>query len=834
MQNYQFPKNSIIGYDFFEEKTQPIHVHSNIEIFYLLEGETVLWIDKKKFMLKQDDFIVINTNIEHYHKAVSNVLYACFHINYYELCHQLSSSQLFFSCNSTLEKSVELDDFQSVIKSIFNQHTKSQQSNNFLLTSLYFNLLAILVNHFRILERPYLSSEKETDEARIRKIHSFLNSNYKDPISLEELAYNLFLTPAYLSKYIKNHFHMNYTSLLNEIRLSHAIEEMETTDKSITQIAMNNGFPNVTSLDRILKRKHGKTPSAYAKTLRSLTPKTKIQPTDLSQKVNKYIDHQMQEMVSDKSVIYKTNVEAGHLYNKSFNRMINIGGLSDIFNFNFHDHLLTMKKELGFEYIRFWDLYSSIMQSKNGDSCTYNFSKLDRIFDLFIDTGIRPYIELGFKPTLVLSSVKKSVDFMVSKQKTILFKTPSEYEFFLKSFITHYTNRYRLDEIEKWYFEQWIDPRQIIGENYNTYFDMFEVTYRTLKSASPNIRVGGGGLTLKNIGQALNAYFKEFESVKPVENANKSNIFLTDEDYSAINSDFSSFLSAWQKRPCHPDFFSMYCFPYTNVNNIKNYTSMRDQVLVIHDEIENAGFSVPEFHISEWNFTASDRNALNDGCFKSAYIVKSALDTMQLVDLMGHWSASDLYAESSDTNQILNGCSGLISCDGIKKPAYYAFNFLNKMGKYLLFNEGHCAITSNGADNYTIICHFYSDLNYIYFLKSENEITISEQNRLFEPNEKIRIQCQIENVRNGNYSMRIHSLNSDTGSVQNEWLRMGLLPKMNKDDVEYLRQICTPRISIRNCIVKDHILIIDTILEAQEIQCIQLDYMIFAIPQPTG
>ena len=822
MQDFQSTNDSMISLDFSDEKSQPAHTHSDIELFYVLQGEIRVQTGESEFLLRQDDFIIINSNTEHSHWAASDVLYASFFINYYKLCQRLGANQVILSCHSALEKNrPSYIDVQSIIQYIFNQYSQypnSKVCDNFLLTALYYRLLSVLINNFRVLSRPSpISAKEEADETRIDKIQSFIQNNYKAPITLDELARTLFLSPAYLSKYIRKHFQMNYMSLLNSIRLSSAVDDIKTTDKSITRVSQDNGFPNMSSFNRLFKAKYGATPSAFAAKIRSQAPKSVRSPktsSDLTKRVHKYFESHFPDTTLGRHVVcILADTEKRQRYLKSWSRMINIGPLSDLLIFDMGEQLLTMRKELGFEYVRFSDLYASIMFLENGKS--YNFTKLDRLFDFFVNNDMRPYIELGFKPVLVLRSAGKSINFIVSRQREILFKSPAEYEYFLSSFIKHYSNRFGLEEVEKWFFEQWIDPRQAIREeDYRNYFEMFEAAYHALKSLSPNIRIGGGGLSIYNSDSALNAYLEDKNSESSV----SPQMFSTTDDHLA-------FLNAWRKRPCHPDFFSMYSYPYNNtIGYIQNHTSMKEQALSMRAAIEDAGFTIPEFHISEWSFTVSDRNTLNDSCFKSAYIIKNALENMQLVDVMGYWYASDLVSEFTDTDLILNGSGGLISTGGIKKPAYFAFDFLNRMEKYLLCNEEHCAITSNGRDSYTIICHNYRKPNFRYALKAEDKIGISEHKNLFESNEKIRLQFQIKNVKNGDYLIRTYSLNDANGSVQSEWVKLGLLKNMNKEDIDYLKRICTPRITIKSCTVKDNTLMIDTVLDVQEIQYIHLTY----------
>ncbi len=44
-----------------------------------------------------------------------------------------------------------------------------------------------------------------------------------------------------------------------------------------------------------------------------------------------------------------------------------------------------------------------------------------------------------------------------------------------------------------------------------------------------------------------------------------------------------------------------------------------------------------ECHISEWGFSVSNRNILNDTVFKAAYIVKNCINIIGQVDVLAYW-----------------------------------------------------------------------------------------------------------------------------------------------------------------------------------------------------
>ena len=90
------------------------------------------------------------------------------------------------------------------------------------------------------------------------------------------------------------------------------------------------------------------------------------------------------------------------------------------------------------------------------------------------------------------------------------------------------------------------------------------------------------------------------------------------------------------------------------------------------------------------------------------------------VDIMAYWHALDLYSDYYDTDTVLNGDSGLISRDGICKPSFYAFQFINRLCSKVLGKYENAIVTTNGRNHFVIACHNYKSLSSRYVFTDED------------------------------------------------------------------------------------------------------------------
>ena len=247
---------------------------------------------------------------------------------------------------------------------------------------------------------------------------------------------------------------------------------------------------------------------------------------------------------------------------------------------------------------------------------------------------------------------------------------------------------------------------------------------------------------------------------------------------------------------------------------------------MMQEVMKGIDFTTPELLVTEWSSSISNWNSLNDSMYKGSFVLKTIIDNIGSADMLGYWLASDILAEYFDSDAFLHGGNGLLTMDAIKKPVFYAIQFANQLGDTLLGKSPHAMVTQSDSGNYGIVCHHYINPNFRYFLRAEDDIDVRKQFLLFDDTDDLHLHFRITNVKNGRYLIKLRSLNSEHGSVQDEWSAMDYTDNLGPQDITYLKNISTPRITITEQIVDHHVLEVHTTLKPQEIQYIHLKYLI--------
>lgn len=89
----------------------------------------------------------------------------------------------------------------------------------------------------------------------------YVSQNYKNNVSLKNVAKDLGYSYQYLSKMFHSLFGINFKSLLNQYRAERAIRMLQETSLPITQVAFESGFQSLRSFNHVCVSTFGQTPT---------------------------------------------------------------------------------------------------------------------------------------------------------------------------------------------------------------------------------------------------------------------------------------------------------------------------------------------------------------------------------------------------------------------------------------------------------------------------------------------------------------------------------------------------------------------------------------------
>ena len=450
-----------------------------------------------------------------------------------------------------------------------------------------------------------------------------------------------------------------------------------------------------------------------------------------------------------------------------FHECIGAGRANEGLRADWQRQLALCQQEIGFKQIRFHGLLCDDMgvyaESRNGQP-RHNWQYIDQLYDALLAMKIRPFVELSFTPSALASGSKKIFWWQANVTPP---KSFEKWDGLIRDLTAHWTERYGAEEVAKWNFEIWNEPNypgfwgphnpQRAREEY---FELYAHTATAVKSVDASYKVGGPS-------GAGPEWVKSFLDFCIASNAPLD--FISYHGYglgggaSGLDADGNSFLylSPDLLAPAH------------------NAVSQR----AVIDASTKPNLPI---HVTEWSTSYSPRDPVHDAYFSAPYILEQFKNTQQGVASFSYWVFTDIFEENGPPLTPFHGGFGLLNFSGIKKPAYFAFQFLNRLGKTELKN----------ADAHSWICRDENGGAQILMwdLTHPTDGKIATQVYFRQPHpaaEKGQAKVMLTGVPPGNYILKTWHVGYHHNDAFTAYLEMGAPAQLTRAQEKTLRNAST-------------------------------------------
>ncbi|MDS0526320.1 helix-turn-helix domain-containing protein [Clostridium sp. SHJSY1] len=821
--------SSTLKLSVFSIENLNMYWHNGIELIYVLSGFVKVQCGNIQYKLHEDDIILINTFELHSLSGTEcKILSLKINISTFEA--EISRfAQKRFNCNSSLEtdknRFIPLKRLLALlVKANINPNCDIELLNK----SYIYELLYILATNFKV-EEINTSNDIDKNSERIKNMLNYISENYREKISLNDLADKFFLSIPYISRIFKEFTSLNFSEYLMEVRLSHAERDLSNLNLKIEYIAEKNGFSNTRSFVSAFRNKHGCLPSKYRKIIDrhdSITEKgitENINYFDLQH--NTSFRHLVIYLKQDSIISNENNSNTkiceinpintslnGVPLEHTFKNLACIGKAKHVLLSENQKILQELQKDIGFKYIRFHGLLDDEMmfysENENGDP-ELCFTYIDSIIDFFLSINLKPFIELSFMPKELAKDPARTMFFVSS---IISFpKNMKKWTYAIKQLIEHFISRYGRKEVESWPVFLWNEPdfKKMFGfENPNDFFDFYNKTYKTVKGISKDILFGS------------------------------SPVFS--ETLEGSNDWLDTFMNLCKENDCLPDFINMHFYPMNlsglDATTISKEAHIKMRKYLVYAESENAlkesiesikkrlkenSWKTDKLYLISWNSSISHNELLNDTVFKAAYIAKNILENYDSLESFGYWQLSDLNEEVKMKNQLFHGGQGLFTYNRIKKSHYYVFQMLNSLGDRLLEKGDGYFITTDGY-SIQVILYNYQHYSRLYASGELFDMTFKNRYTPFPKQNNLKVILPLTNLSETTYKLTETIVNKHYGSSFDKWIELGGMPIDNDKDIEYLNSTSLPRIQNRIVTAENYLLTITAELEPHEVRLIEL------------
>ncbi len=460
----------------------------------------------------------------------------------------------------------------------------------------------------------------------------------------------------------------------------------------------------------------------------------------------RHIDINVNNVQGDLNTFFKTSVGAGRA---------NEGLRAD-----WQQQLAEIKRDAGFRYIRMHGLLTDDMAvyriNAQGKE-QYNFHYVDALFDYLLSIDVKPFVELGFMPSALASG-----------DKTIFWwrgnVTPphsyEKWEQLIKVLTEHFTERYGAEEVASWYFEVWNEPNLdgFWTGSQADYFKLYAHAARAIKSVNTKYKVGGPAT-------AGAAWIPEMINYCVTNNVPLD--FVSTHSY-GVNQGFLDE------------------FGSTGTVLSKDEWAVSSDVLKNRQEIAASALPNLELHYTEWSSSYTPADPTHDSYHQAAYILQKIKQVGNAAQSMSYWVFTDIFEEAGPRFEAFHGGFGLMNTQGIKKPGYFAYQFLNRLAvTELISNDKQTFATTDNKGNVQLLLWDFTHTlpeginNQQYFIKN------------LPPKNKGEMQINILGLKKGHYTVKISQVGYQRNDAYTAYIAMGSPAQLSKAQVDTLKAKAT-------------------------------------------
>lgn len=691
-----------------------VSLHSDLVLFYGIRGTTEVTTGDETVKLGLEDILAVNLDQPYRVRCLHGAAATTIRLSARILGQVIRTGGIYFQCASPSDRVHSFRRLRHLFRRLVLSYAGSSHGTEAYRYGLAFSILDELDENFRSEE---VSGGEGSLSGQIIQVMTYVNLHYGESIRLSELADQYYTSTSTLSRAFRKQTGTYFEDYVRKVRLQYACSMLADTDEPMIRIAMDCGFSTSATFNRAFRDLYGMAPSEYRLSHRQLRKEEQKRDRKLSGMLTQEEARELAEKLRQEGETSSSRLEVriekdaeGKPFSRCLNRMIVAGRAEDLLTANIQYHIQYLVQNLHAEYVSVWNLFSLKMAGPYQSGRHTGYATIDTVLDFLSANGIRPFLDLSVRPETAVSSENQTVYFEVPDRKIPGREAWKEE---MTSFLKHIRKRYGDRTVSSWKF--------VFTETYGGYIHYYsgdEGDYRWLLKEGirmvheilPGAAAGGGGGDIES---------------------------------------FANTVPYLAQAGIRPDFFTMMCFPLRNGEDRKMEkvpASQPDPRYCVQDArniLDRFGYAGMPLYVTEFNLGISNRSFLNDSCGRAAYLLETAGMLDRLPETMGLWMATDWSSTYYDVSRISYGGSGMITRDGVRKPVYYALEFLDHAGERCLYQDSRCIVTRKPDGEWIILLNNRRPFSVDYYLKPEDSVQAQDAADFFEDREELTVRLTL-------------------------------------------------------------------------------------------
>lgn len=254
----------------------PLHWHDAAEIIYVTDGIGVISVNSKRYTVSRGDIVFVMPQSVHSIEQYENMAMEYFNILFdFSLLYRSADDIIykkFFKplLSGEIQPPIYIPHGEPLhgeliphVKFLTDNRGERYTGGELMVVSRLLALMNTVINRSEPTSEAELVIKNSYD--KIKKVLIKIQTDYGNDIPIKAAADVCNYSPSYFMRIFKELTGTSFTQYLVDYRLDAAARQLVSTDRQITEIAVDCGFNNLSYFTRAFGKKFGLTPSEYKK-----------------------------------------------------------------------------------------------------------------------------------------------------------------------------------------------------------------------------------------------------------------------------------------------------------------------------------------------------------------------------------------------------------------------------------------------------------------------------------------------------------------------------------------------------------------------------------------
>lgn len=234
-----------------------LHWHENLELLYFIEGACRVINGDEELSVKAGDVVVINSEALHYVKAKG--MYCRYIL--LQLDAAYFETMGFHIGKSVIRKIIHDEEVCRILEKALTEQKAEMPYYRENIKGMMLELLAIVFR--KHLAEDVRNQDHSNKSKLVKQVAEYINGHYREELTVEAVSSACGYSRFYISKIFKEITGITVTRYINATRIEQARTLMKSTDMSLSEIAIQCGFMNLSYFSKVFKRIETVSPNAY-------------------------------------------------------------------------------------------------------------------------------------------------------------------------------------------------------------------------------------------------------------------------------------------------------------------------------------------------------------------------------------------------------------------------------------------------------------------------------------------------------------------------------------------------------------------------------------------